>query len=95
MSIGLQIILIIFFLVWQVFPGEKKQIDVGHFGVWGVSTKDDIYKKTSTDWEKVPGSLKDISVGKNSVWGANKNNDIYKRVGEGNWQRVLGKLRQV
>ena len=80
---------------FQEYPGRLKKVDIGPFGVWGVNVHQMIYKKTSNGWKKVPGSLKDISVGKNSVWGANKNNDIYKRVGEGNWQRVLGKLRQV
>ena len=60
-----------------------------------MNQQDNIYKKTPSGWEQVPGALKDISVGKNSVWGTNSANDIFKRVGEGNWQHIHGKLRQV
>ena len=78
-----------------MYPGALKRVDVGPFGVWGVNTHDQIWKKTPTSWQKIDGSLKDISVGKNSVWGTNKYDDIFKRVGGGNWQHVHGKLKQV
>ena len=82
-------------LEWQLYPGGLKQVEVGPFGVWGVNKDDNIFKKTSKSWDKVPGALKDISVGKNSVWGTSGRYNIYKRVGDGNWQHVEGKLRQV
>ena len=45
-------------------------MSVGPYGVWGVNSNDNVYKKTSGGWQHIPGSLSDISVGLNSVWGS-------------------------
>lgn len=79
---------------WKKYPGLLKQVDVGQYGVWGVNSQDDIFRKTPTSWERVQGLLKDISVGKNSVWGVNSDDGIFWKSG-GNWQNVGGLLKQV
>ena len=90
-----QLRLTISFLVeFSVYPGLLKRVDVGPFGVWGVNSQDQIYKKTPNSWQRIQGVLRDISVGQNSVWGTNKWG-IYMRVGEGDWQKINGMLRQV
>ena len=79
---------------WKKYPGLLKQVDVGPYGVWGVNSQDDIWRKTSTSWQRIPGALKDISVGKSSVWGVNSNDEIFRKSG-GDWQKVGGLLKQV
>ena len=78
-----------------VYPGKLTRVASGHYGVWGVSPAQAIFKKNDKNgWERIQGDLKDISVGKNSIWGVNKHNDIYT-YSSGKWKHIPGKLMQV
>ena len=73
-------------------------MSVGPYGVWGVNSNDDVYKKISGGWQHIPGKLSDISVGLNSVWGVSNNNQVFRRVkGANHWEQIHieGGLKQV
>ena len=81
--------------------GALKNVSVSGNGyVWGVNSKDSIYKckkPCNGAWQPVPGGLAQISGGQKEVWGVNSSDNIYKRPvdGSGNWTQIPGKLKNV
>jgi len=72
-------------------------VAVGPFGVWGVSSDNKIWEKTSSSWKQIGGGLADISVGKSSVWGVNQGQQTWMREGNGGWEHIKnpGKFNQI
>ena len=47
-------------------------------------------------WYQISGGLTWVDVGiDGTVWGVNANDDIYRYLGENNWQKIDGKLKQI
>lgn len=86
---------------WKQITGMLKHISADPSWMWGVNSKNDIYKcKTPCStgaWSKVEGSLVQVDVGKDEVWGVNSSDDIYRRPkdGSGKWTNVKGKLKYI
>lgn len=56
---------------WQSMPGSLAQVSVGNKNnIWGVDTKDGIFKFDGRKWQQVDENLVQVSVGNDgSVWG--------------------------
>ena len=70
----------------KTVPGKLKQVEVGQFGVFGVTSKNKVLYRKGThgncgsmgsEWQEVEGSLTHISVGVDNVWGVNSNDEVY------------------
>ena len=82
---------------WEKSPTsvKLKQVDVGFYGVYGVSREDDIWMKGPDSWQIMEGKLTDISVGWKTVWGTDKEHRVYRMKQGQPWKRIEGSLRQV
>jgi len=83
---------------WKVVADapKLKAVSVGKDEeVWGLTSKNEIYKKEGGNWKKIEGSLRQISVGsKQNVWGVNNKLEIFRWSGK-EWQNIQGHLKQV
>jgi hypothetical protein len=78
-------------------PGLLKQIAVGSFSVWGVNSRNGIFRFNSNtqQFEQVPGVLAQIAVGGGSlgeddeVWGVNPSGEVYR------FDRQISRFTQV
>jgi len=75
---------------WIKIPGGLTQIEGGDNEVWGVTSKDNIYKMNqdhSNKWIRIPGKLDNISQGGDWVWGVNSSHNVYrcKQPCDGKW----------
>ena len=81
--------------------GSLKQIDVGDEEVWGVNTRNQVFKRPadgSGHWQCLTGSLKHVSASGNGyIWGVSARDHIYKckKPCFGRWVLVSGRLKQI
>ena len=67
---------------WVRMIGRLKHISVGASGdIWGVNSRNSIFRHDNDTWELIDGSLRQISVGANGdVWGVNSSDAIWRRL---------------
>ena len=86
---------------WVRDSRQLMQVDASDDEVWGVSTSQNIYKKSvdgKGSWMKIRGGLKHVTASGNGyIWGVNRNDQIYKckKPCTGQWKNVGGRLSQI
>ncbi len=108
MAVKLSILFLLGFLASTCFGNDQfgqvhlttmKHVSAGPGFIWGVTSKDYIYRcdNPCTKWTKMDGKLIQIDVGDSEVWGVNSAHQIWKRPadGSGKWTKIPGGLKHV